>query len=64
MASNTLETRKKRDSYELRRNDEIIFYFRKDIFPRWLGRLLWTLGGAVVTILTMLVPYLIKIWIK
>lgn len=61
MASNTLETRKKRDSYELRRNDEIIFYFRKDAFPRWLGRLLWTLGGAIITII---IPYLIKIWIK
>jgi hypothetical protein len=62
MASdNSLETRRIKDSYEIRRNNEIVFYFRKDVVPRWLGRLFWTLGGAVVTIITILIPHLFKI---
>lgn len=60
MITKTLENRRKKDSYEIIRNGEIIFYYRKDVFPRWLLRLLWTLSVAVVT---ATVSHLIKIWI-
>lgn len=54
MASNKLETRRKKDSYEVRRNDEIVLYFRKDVFPRWCIRLVWTAVGIAITKLTPL----------
>lgn len=58
MAKNTLETRKKKESYEIRKDDEIILYFRKDVFPRWFIRSFWIMIGSI---LTGVVSYLVRI---
>jgi hypothetical protein len=57
MASSNLESKKKKNSYEVRRNGEIILYFRKDAFPNWFARLIWlivgTIGAAIISYLRL-----------
>lgn len=54
MSDNKLESRRKKDSYEIVRNGELIFYFRKDAFPTWFIRAVYAVGGGIVAIFSYL----------
>ena len=54
MSGNKLESRRRKDSYEIIRNGELIFYFRKDAVPPWFIRTVYAVSGGLITMFSYL----------